>query len=497
LDHLDEEWSSTKGDGLEMSEENSVWKNLLDTKRRKPTNKETEEPWGKRRNELESDHDRILFSTPFRRLIHKTQVFPLEEEYDTIRRRLTHSMEVGNLCRSIGVAVVAEIPDQFPEEVHACRSIPAMLAALGLAHDLGNPPFGHQGEQAIREWFRNRQEEVLSGLSEQQRNDFLMFDGNAQTFRLVTRLQIIADEYGLNLTCATLAAMLKYTVPSDKTNADNAATKKFGYFASEQKIARDVQTEVIGEEGRRHPLTYLMEACDDIAYNVLDAEDAVKKGITSFADLLHYLGRGEDDPVIEAVLKNTMDHHEQFSSGLDDGSLTPLELTEISMQMFRVHAIHAMVTEVTDCFISEIGSLVKGTFQCSLIEKSGAKSLCSKLKCFSRTFIYSNRKIRELELKGYNVITNLMNTFWAAISKCPKKGDALDKPKSPYNAYVFSRISENYKRACNHALKRGDLPEQYIRLQLLTDMISGMTDSYAVALDKDLRAHRTNDSRLN
>ena len=260
------------------------WHKLLCSERRKDNHDKPESmETGIGREEIERDYDRILFSAPTRRLADKTQVFPMETN-DSVRNRLTHSHEVSNLARSIGVRLVFNYRDQVwgntADELTVERTVPALLAAIGLAHDLGNPPFGHQGEKSIGQWFQKR---GLGGA------DFKRFDGNCQTFRLLTKLQILNDDYGLDLTYATLAGMMKYPVfSSTKCHQYN----KFGLFKSEGEIARDVWKHTGLDEGIRHPMAYIMEACDDIAYSVIDAEDTVKKDYASFYDLIDHLSVG-------------------------------------------------------------------------------------------------------------------------------------------------------------------------------------------------------------
>ena len=205
------------------------WKRLLDPVRRKELHGSTESMnTGVGRQEIERDYDRILFSTPIRRLANKTQVFPLEENV-AIRNRLTHSHEVSNLARSIGVRIAFDHAEQVfgddHEQLQVKRNAPALLAAVGLAHDLGNPPFGHQGEVAIREWLSENTKDP------EQCDDILHFDGNAQTFRLLTRLQVLNDDFGLNLTVATLSALIKY--PS-LHNSKNKGDKRIKSFISTQ-----------------------------------------------------------------------------------------------------------------------------------------------------------------------------------------------------------------------------------------------------------------------
>ncbi|MGH6711084.1 MAG: dGTP triphosphohydrolase, partial [Bradyrhizobium sp.] len=281
------------------------WKKLLNGDRRRPS---SSDKTIEHRFAFERDYDRLLFSTPVRRLADKTQVFPLERN-DSVRTRLTHSHEVANLARSIGTTLTSmpiaeKIGLSGISDLH--RIVPSILASVGLAHDLGNPPFGHQGEYAIQSWIARHSVgkavdstsfAVFDGASElttAHRNDFLHFEGNAQAVRLLTRLQIISDDFGLNITYATLAALMKYPVPSDKIDKAIQSRKKFNFFQSEATIVGDIWKATGLVEGVRHPLTLVMEACDDIAYSVLDLEDAAKKGLISVHDLIASLSYTKD-----------------------------------------------------------------------------------------------------------------------------------------------------------------------------------------------------------
>lgn len=476
-----------------------TWKDLLNSKRRKP-----KAPSGKAtikltlstevRTEIERDYDRILFSTPVRRLADKTQVFPLERNA-SVRTRLTHSHEASNLARSIGVSLTFK-HDVFSggTDPDVKRDVPALLAAIGLAHDLGNPPFGHQGEHAIQEWFRKNKKNLFAnqrGLTEPMKQDFLRFEGNAQTLRLLTRLQLIDDDYGLNLTYATLAALMKYPVPSNKIEEDHAARKKHGYFQSELNIVKDVWRQTGLTSGKRHPLTYVMEACDDIAYSVLDAEDAVKKTLVSFQDLLAYLrhhGRDEIDNkkvdlAVEEVCQCAEDDHNTYR----ELSLSPAELNDISMQKFRVYAIAVMVGAVTRAFLKNSKPILSGTFRKDLVSVSDVRVLCKTLKRFDRAHAYKHRSVLEVELTGYNTLTGLMDLLWKAITERSNYSDLGSDRTSPFAAYAYQRISENYRRIFED--KKNRMPVRYKEMQLLTDMISGMTDSYAVDLYNELKQY--------
>lgn len=440
------------------------------------------------RTEIERDYDRILFSTPVRRLSDKTQVFPLDKN-DSVRTRLTHSHEVSNLARSIGMALAFNHKIAGESDT-AKRDIPALLAAIGLVHDLGNPPFGHQGEAAIQSWFADRRASVLDDtarpLSEHQKQDFLKFEGNAQAFRLVTRLQLLNDDFGLDLTYATLSAMMKYPTSSLCTDSRAAASKKHGFFSSEQEIAKAVQQKVGLDLGCRHPFAYVMEACDDIAYVVLDVEDAVKKGLASFSDLCAYLQHHTgNDELAKNVLTQSQEKHRTYRTTISP-ALSPAELNDISMQRFRVHAISELVKAATKAFLHDANHelFLSGTQTQSLMALSDGEPLRKALKEFALKHAYTNRAVLELELEGYNVIRNLMDIFWQAITDIDEPTVPTSRRRHPFTRYVYGRISENYRRVYESSTNQ--TVTRYEECILLTDMISGMTDSFAIDLYKDL-----------
>jgi dGTPase len=471
------------------------WEKLLNGNRRRKSSadKPTEHRFA-----FERDYDRLLFSTPVRRLADKTQVFPLERN-DSVRTRLTHSHEVANLARSIGTTLASSpIADKIGlsgiADLH--RIVPAILASVGLAHDLGNPPFGHQGEYAIQSWMARHAVgkavdpssfgifDGASELTKAHRNDFLKFEGNAQGLRLLTRLQIISDDFGLNITYATLAALMKYPVPSDKTDKAIQSRKKFNFFQSEAKIVEEIRQATGLVEGVRHPLTLVMEACDDIAYSVLDLEDAAKKGLISVHDLIASLSYAKDptlpgDLRIQEICEKSKKREIEYR-GFD---LSGPELSDISMQMLRVQAIGIMVNDVIEAYVEHIDAIMTGQFQGELLAVSKSSKLWAAFKTFARKHVYSHRSVIEVELEGHRTIHVLMDDIWRAIVNRGSADFTKTKDAPPYDAYVYSRISENYRRVA----ERSEMPMRYRELQLMTDMISGMTDSFAVNLRRELR----------
>ena len=450
-----------------MTDSELEWSKLLAPTRRKSIHGESESiGTGIGRQEVERDYDRVLFAAPTRRLADKTQVFP-HDPNDSVRTRLTHSHEVSNLGRSIGIRLAydhrQEVFGSDADKLAVERTVPALLAAVGLAHDLGNPPFGHQGEDSMRQWCRRHTKDVAVDNAE----DFNSFDGNCQTFRLLTRLQILNDNYGLNLTCATLAALMKYPVFSNCLHG----FKKFGLFESEREVARAVWTTTGLSEGTRHPLVYVMEACDDIAYSVIDAEDTVKKRYASFNDLMDML-RDSDSELTNNVVRAVLKKNQEFKKE----SLTPSELDEISMQMFRVKAIAEMVQTVTRTFVSHVNRFLKadvaGLF--ALVDQSDAADLCERLKKFDRERGFHHPNVLRLELEGHNYITRTMDWLWCGVSG-----------QGRFEKYVYSRISENYRRVYEQTCKSAQH-----QLHLVCDAVSGMTDGYLTSLHNELKELR-------
>jgi dGTPase len=468
------------------------WALLLNKERRRPT----ASPASVRkegRTEFERDYDRLLFSAPIRRMADKTQVFPLEAR-DGIRTRLTHSHEVSSLARSIGVDLVDRFASRVgiqPNET-SLRDVSALLAATGLVHDIGNPPFGHQGERAIAGWFRKNYGLVFDqecGVPEDMQEDFLKFDGNAQALRLVARLQYQGDEFGLNLTFGTLATLLKYPVLAAAADPDSriAGLKKQGFFHSELAIVEEVWRKTGLQRGQRHPLTYVMEACDDIAYSTIDLEDTVRKDLASYADVRDYLLTAQyDHRTVEgdALVASVFGFADARREVIKRVSLSSAELDDLSMQVWRVAAISAMVKSALDAFVQHYSAIAQGIFEGDLLANSPASQFRDLCKNLLRRVTFPHRSVLEIELRGSIVIEQLMDRLWAAIAGREDRAQTQSRPVDPRLAYTYSRLSENYRIVFETASTA--LPMRYREAQLMTDMIAGMTDSYAMALLADL-----------
>lgn len=456
-----------------------------------------------KRSEFDKDFDRILFSAPVRRLADKTQVFPMETN-DSVRTRLTHSHEVSNLCRSLTLQILRSDPGSHPfGSEGTVETVPVIAAAAGLAHDLGNPPFGHQGEEALRDWFVRNSDRLFncgSGeLSGGQKQDFLKWEGNAQAFRLVTKLQVSKGNCGLDLTFATLAALMKYTVSSDATKKDaHPAKKKFGYFQDDREEAIGVLDRVGLGAGLRHPIAYVMEACDDIAYSTIDVEDAVSKGLVSLNDVLASLERQADSSSsrVAAQIRTKIDElvEEQRSIG---------DIKDIGLQYFRSFAIAEMVKSARDTYLSHQTEIMTGTYPGNLVDKSAAGPMCKALKDFAFENAFKSPKVTALELRGANTMHKLMDYLWRGIFEASLDDIAKDLKSLPavqelakvspkatmFGKYAFNRISTNYRANFCRSLKkcRSAADVRYQQLLLLTDMVSGMTEDFVEATYNELR----------
>lgn len=447
------------------------------------------------RSEFQHDYDRLLFSTPVRRLADKTQVWPMEEN-DSVRTRLTHSHEVANLARSIGVRVYLTNSEKFERSGIGSDAvlnvIQPILLSTGLGHDLGNPPFGHQGEAAIGRWFEKRKEWIFTktaqdgkdlegnAVSEAFHSEFTQFDGNPQSLRLLTRLQTHVDGLGLDLTAATLAAGLKYPVCFENVDTKNPVRKKGGYFSSEKDVVEWVRERTGLKEGQRHPLTWIMEACDDIAYSVLDVDDVLKKQVMSPDDVLVILRLElHENPTVNKLLSRFRD--------VEHRKMSPHAQHDIKIQYLRAFFIEALVTHASEQFIKNICTIFDFSHLMPLMDNS---ELCSALKKIAKQHAFNNPLVLRTEALGAAALDGLMCAFWSAISDRTKVDEIKSGKRSARSSYIFSLISSNYveQASAPNVLRSNANGMRYRELRLLTDMISGMTDSYAMRLWSDLQA---------
>lgn len=464
------------------------WKQLLSTKRMRggPGNRNAGST--DLRSEFEKDYHWIIGSASFRRLQDKTQVFPLDKS-DFIRTRLTHSLEVSSLGKSLG--------QNIGENILTCKKdaeftlsmkedICHILQCAGLIHDIGNPPFGHFGESAIREWFiRNLPKLTFEGqsvaelLSEQMRQDFYHFEGNAQALRLVTKLHYLVDEYGMNLTYGLLNTIVKYPVPSTgiDLSTGNIKDKKMGYYYADGDVFREI-TEDTGAGSYRHPLTYILEAADDLAYKTADIEDAFVKGYLSFYDLEKELevlqsknATGDFQPLDK--LRGL------YKRGVEKGVSHP---DSYAVKNWIVRVQGYLISCATEGFTSNYEEIMDGCFKYDLFYGTYGAELMNVLGDVAYRYVFSTRDIYKMEVTEGVILDFLMDKLVHSVLLY----DTGEKLGS-IDSRVVSFISDNYKNAYKHqAQGKTEAEKLYLRLLLVTDYICGMTDSFAKRLYQEL-----------
>lgn len=403
------------------------------------------------RTEFRRDYDRLIFSAPFRRLQNKTQVFPLPGSV-FVHNRLTHSLEVASVGRSLGDDVSRRLLGVHPElsDSHISE-IGSIVSAACLAHDMGNPPFGHSGERSISTYFSEGVGSQYRGLvTPDEWTDLTRFDGNANAFRLLTHQFNGRRAGGFAMTYSTLASIVKYPYSS----AHAVRKHKFGFFQSEESIYLKIASHLGIEEQEsgkwcRHPLVYLVEAADDICYEIMDIEDSHKLGILSTSEtksLLMGFSPSDRHRHIEDVMSKVSDTNEQIS-------------------YLRSTAIGVLERACVDVFLDNEESIMSGSFEGSLIDhiSEPARSAYERCSRLSVERIYKNKDVLDIELAGYKIISNLIELFV----------EASMHPERAYSQLLLSRVSLQYDVYA---------ATPYERLMSVVDFISGMTDVFALDL---------------
>ena len=430
-----------------------------------------------RRSEFERDYDRAIFCTPVRRLADKAQVFPLES-HDAVRTRLTHSLEVATVARGLSSRVAQWLEREHGVSRQQACDISTIAATCGLIHDLGNPPFGHAGETAIAEWFQQRDKDFWGEeMDGTHRSDFESFEGNAQTIRLLSKLQILVDPFGLNLTCGTLSAACKYTANSAEVDKKRGHEfSKPGYFQSETELIEQVRGRT-GTGAARNPITYLVEACDDMVYGSVDLEDAVKKGVVRWADLRERLLDEDSSDGVKGCLAYAEERVAAGQLGVEG-----IERDEVLTQFFRTAVIGKAVESSSQTFRKKYDLIMSGEYHGELIKDGDAASLVGACKTVGRALVYPAGSTPLLEVRGREVLHDLLTLFTEGVSNA--QGTT---PPGSFEGKIFGIMSANYRRVFKHAWKEKKLPPQYLQLQLVTDYVCGMTDTFACSLHRQLK----------
>ena len=457
------------------------------------------------RTEFEKDYQRIISSASFRRLQDKTQVFPLDKS-DFIRTRLTHSLEVANFARSIGRMIGTRIMEEKndPQFTIAMREdICAVLECSGLLHDIGNPPFGHFGEDAIRDWFaRNLYVIEYKGgtlsdvLTEQQIQDFRHFEGNTQALRVVSKLHFLVDEHGMNLTKALLATIMKYPCSSVQIRYDkndpgrDIARKKMGYFAADKEVFDSVQ-DGCGTNGARHPLSFALEAADDIAYKTADIEDAVKKGLLDLNVLINEIkiaieeaGKRKSSAAAVATTEKLLSKLTYYYDKAIQQKYEEPQLYAIQNWVIRVQG--SLLTCAVNSFMDNYDEIMAGTYKKELLADTPGSLIADILGDVAYRYAFTSEPILKLEVAADAIFDFLLTRLVHALRYYDT--DDWKTKATAVDTKMIGLISSSFMQVYKiHAREADDNEKLYLRLLLATDYVSGMTDSYAKRLYRELR----------
>ncbi len=430
------------------------WTHLLSSQRLG----QTAAPADTSRSAFEQDYDRIIFSHPFRRLQDKTQVHPLPE-HDFVHTRLTHSLEVSSVGRSLGKRVGEEVIQRHPglRENFSLFDFGAIVAAASLAHDLGNPPFGHAGEDALSDYFKSH-ESTRQKVSEAEWFDLIRFEGNAQGFRILNQ-----RAYGLRLTLATLGAFTKYPCPALFPERDKSrkSQKKFGFFQSEREtfaeVAAGLQLEPSTPESwKRHPLAFLVEAADDICYSIIDLEDGCRLGLVTFEETVELLAPILKDKLVRSKLSG------------DDG-------LNKKLGTLRALAIGELIDACTTAFLEHEADILGGQFDKALMDFCPFQQALKQIADISMSKIYRARQVVEIEAAGHEVLPGLLHEFIQA-SDAIRSGSTSRK----YNNLALLMQPETLV-----AIRQS--PSTYEALRIVIDFVSGLTDRHALSLYRKIK----------
>lgn len=435
-----------------------IWTQLLSVQRldQKP------DSTGPSRSAFEQDYDRIIFSHPFRRLQDKTQVHPLPE-HDFVHTRLTHSLEVSSVGRSLGKRVGEVILQRHPqlEKDFSLFDFGAIVAAASLAHDLGNPPFGHAGEDALSDFFLHHPQgqAFKNKVSEGEWNDLIKFEGNAQGFRILNKKQ-----YGLKLTAATLGAFTKYPCPAFFTERDKSrkSQKKFGFFKSEEEYFKKAadQLGLLSLENNswsRHPLAFLVEAADDICYSIIDLEDGCRLGLVSFDDTVQMMAAILGDQFNSEKLKKHISLNEKLG-------------------VLRALVIGKLVDECTALFLDQEEAILNGTFDSALTDVCPSKKALDIISKISIEKIYHSRSVVEIEASGHEVLPGLLQEFILAGFHLVDNGQSRK----------YANLSLLFPEEVRWAILQ-DPSNAYSVLRQVIDFVSGLTDRHALSLFRRIK----------
>lgn len=422
------------------------------------------------RTDFQRDFDRIIFSAAFRRLQNKTQVFPLPGSV-FVHNRLTHSLEVSSVGRSLGSVIGEYIATKFAKDLDENaqnfyqHNLHNVIAAACLCHDVGNPAFGHSGEDAIASYFEKNENDLRPKFAEKEWADLVNFEGNANAIRVLTHQQKGKDEGGTQLTYSTLASIAKYPCEAIAKKKGIIHRKKFGFFQNEKEtfldIAKNVNMIQENEEPtifKRHPFVWLVEAADDICYNIIDMEDAHRLGIVSTSDC---------ENLFFDLIKS-----ENGNTKRVEDKLAILTNANERISYLRAKVINALINKSIELYQTNFSAILEGNLDRALLDiyKSENKSL-QEIESFSIEKIYGHKAVIEIENAGYNVMNELLNHFIPPILKQQSDRRSYDKMALKLLPSQF-----HYEEGT-----------EYQKILGVIDFVSGMTDNFATDLYRKIK----------
>ena len=440
------------------------WEQLLSLKRHGDTQKRARIDQDETRIGFEVDYDRIIFSDSFRSLQDKTQVVPLSKT-DFVHTRLTHSLEVSVVGRSLGRIVGKELLKKYPnlkELGYEINDFGAIVASACLAHDIGNPPFGHSGEKAIGEYFNSgKGSKFKEQLSPKEWQDLIDFEGNANGFKILTESRA-GVEGGLRLSYATLGAFMKYPKESlPKKPTAHIADKKYGFFQHDKQLFLDVAQNLALVQTRtgddlsfcRHPLAYLVEAADDICYTIIDFEDGINLGLIEEEFALEYLIN---------LVRDTINTEKYYQ----------LKTKQDRLSYLRALAIGNLINEAAAIFLKNEPAILEGTFQFALLDKCKYEAQINDIIKISVQRIYQSKEVVEKEVSGYKVLADLLDVFITAVN------NTYGKRATSYDELLLKLLPEKYSIDQNNT---------YERILAICSFIAGMSDSTAILMHQKIQ----------
>lgn len=459
------------------------YKDILVAYRRRPSTITRELP-----EEFYSDRSRIIFSTAFRRLLHKTQVFPLDSN-SSVRTRLTHSLEVADVGKTMSLNIAEKLVHRGILESELVIPFITIVENACLLHDIGNPPFGHFGEESIKRWFADHWADLIpkSGLDKALLStlvqDFLQFDGNPQGLRLATRLLCESDEYGLNLSLPTILACIKYPRSSDE-EAQTPHKKKVGYFQSEKQIIHGLCQQIGWDKGKRFPLAYIMEAADDICYCLSDIADAFEKKLL-------------DSETFKSSFTNTWQR-------LYPNERIPITFPETEIKYFgmqvSVQWAKKLMNEAVARYIDHHDEVFSNALN-DLVDSAKEGRILTTLKVIAREQIYRLHQVQNIELAGHATVYGLLDAFSPLLEMqsfdfTKMVNDDVQLKGMDLEWRLYNMLSRKFVKSYKYQLEDKSLSttpthEWFLRAHLIVDYISGMSDDFAVELYRILKGVST------